>query len=288
MLGKYYKSVNIPFDGSKSLVELVSEVKSMGKLEDMIAFTNKEMLAKPFPGAIAPAETIRNVTNGQASSGKLYYHFDGHHRSRAIVELNQAINSVSPETTLKIRPAVTVLADLEKASVSETIAKFKEIQKGYILPAENRLIMSGAGDKDLAKFKIWSRNIEQIPDYPARSLAGTLLFQNNINSSKYVDYVEFLFLEDLPPEFTNMKPGTLITPEMVAQAEKTFFSDPRKVEKFAKYARDNNLVLKVQTEIEVLHFEMRNKYNLTAVPLSKEQDAIHEIIRISKELDICQ
>ncbi len=322
-LAKFYKHKGLAFDENKSLKDLAAELKQKGHLAEFVAFTNKTLEATPFKGALASKGMIRYLYLTQflrsrsvpvdrktslaqleqlvADKGlteefdafektkprKLYYHFDGHHRSRGVVELNRAIAAVDP-SVLPVKPAILMVDDFSDLSEKQVAQKFKDMKKGYFLPDTlKRLAREPASEREVLKLRNWVSNIEDVPDYVARTLSGMFMNRNRISSKKFVDYSQFLILEVASPKFKQLPPGTVVTDALIAEFEKDVFGDPKKVEGIAALAKDESQKKSLRTELEILHFEKRKQFGIK-VPLAPEQGILHQIIQAADGIDLCK
>lgn len=194
----------------------------------------------------------KNIDGAFTTKG--IYHFDGHHRSRAIYEVNKILSSLTKDERIQVLIPIHLIANYSNPLLSDKkIAEdiFITKSQGYVsLSAIKNPSHVSSKKLALLKYKYLQKNspdLGALPDDPYRSLIGKVLFKEGIESDSFVTYFEFHLEELFKTEIdkalkpVQVRPGMAIDDAMVKKVKEVMFSDPKIVHKIAYWARIGNL-----------------------------------------------
>lgn len=235
---KAFGNARLPWDKTKNLEKNLRTLN----VEQLLAYveTNQKNLNK-------------NPVNGAFTSSGVY-HFDGHHRSRALYEVNQLLSEISLDPKLRLYMPVYLTANYSNPPMSDKeIAKDLFITKGqgYISPSAIKASANiSAEELALLKYNYLKKNAANLgvlTDDPYRTLIGSVLFDLGIKSDTFVTYFEFHLEELLKAQIdkalapSKIYPGMPMDDTMLKKVKPVLFSDPKLVHQIAYWARLGNL-----------------------------------------------
>ena len=216
-------------------------MRSLSKddLQKYIAELQKKINRTPFDGAFTPTGI---------------FHFDGHHRSRALYEINQILAKISTDPKFRVFVPIKLEVNYAKPGMTEKdIARdiFITRTQGYV-PDSLVGVKPGMDPVEVAVLKLnylqkKVPHLGTLTDNPYRSLIGAALDVANIDGSNFVTYLEF-HLQDLLKEKIDkavggkgVYPGMPLNDALVGKVRSLIFSDKALLEKIAYWARLGNL-----------------------------------------------
>lgn len=233
-----FRGLNLKWDEKK---DYEANVRSLSKddLQKYLAELQKKINKTPFDGAFTPTGI---------------FHFDGHHRSRALYEINQILAKITTDPKVRVFVPIKLRINYANSGITEKdIARdiFITRAQGYV-PDSLVGIKPGMDSVDIAVLKLnylqkKAPHLGALTDNPYRSLIGAALDVADINSSTFVTYFEF-HLQDLLKEKIDkvvgakgVYPGMPINDELVGKVRSLIFSDKDLLGKIAYWARLGNL-----------------------------------------------
>jgi len=233
---KMFSQAKLVWDKSKTLEQNLTKL-GQESLEAYVKLIQASFNKAPFLGTYTP----RGI-----------FHFDGHHRSRAIYEINSIFAKISSNTKVRVFLPVALVADYSQMSDQEIAEDiFVTKKQGYV--SSSLLKISPKDDIkkiSLKKYEYLKKNIKNLgslKDDPYRSLLGKLFFKEHIDTDNFVTYLEFyieeLYKNEFDKEFSphGLKSDMPLTDEMVQKVKKILFSDSEKLRQIAYWARFSNL-----------------------------------------------
>ncbi len=235
---KLFKELHFKWDKKKNYEGNI-RLLSKEDLQKYLAELQKKINKNSFEGAFTPTGI---------------FHFDGHHRSRALYEINQILAKITTDQKFRIFVPIKLKIDYARSGMTEKdIARdiFITRAQGYV-PDSLVDIKPGMDQVDIAVLKLnylqkKVPHIGALKDNPYRSLIGSALNAADISSSTFVTYFEF-HLQDLFKEKIDkivgskgVYPNMPINDELVGKVRNLIFSDKDLLEKIAYWARLGNL-----------------------------------------------
>lgn len=263
-----FANARLAWDKTKNLDKNLRALKA-DQLLTYVETTQKNLDKKPVNGAFT-------------SSG--IYHFDGHHRSRALYEVNQLLSAISSDSKIRFFMPVRLTANYSNPPMTDKeIAKDIFITKGqgYVSASIIKApVNTSAEDLALLKYNYLKKNatnLAVLTDDPYRTLIGSVFFDAGIESDTFVTYFEFhleeLFKTQIDKALAPSKvyPGMPMDEAMSKKVKAVLFSDPKLVHQIAYWARLGNLTKEEAFERCTL---LEKKDDKTEIPEELKDEAV--------------